>query len=463
MLFFRLGDFYETFDDDAELVAGELDIALTSKPMGKGLRVPLAGVPVQSVDGYLARLIERGHRVAICEQLEDPKATKGLVQRGVVRVVSPGTALDPALLEQGRSNYCAALAMWEGKRGERRAGIAAVDLSTGDFRVCELRATTDGEGLETRAARELARLGVAELLLPESDVPTGAPGGSPQRSLHSAPQSAPQSAQPSALESALQVERLSLKHTAQPSRHFAPAEAAQRLSRHYGLSDIEGLGLAERPAGLAAAGALLEYLVRSQPGLFSEAVDRDSAADGSSEAAASGMPHLGRPTLYEASATMQLDGATERALALFPTGAEGEEREATLLGQLDRCATAAGRRLLAERLARPLLDLETLEERLDRVEALVGASLRRRRLGETLKQVPDLERLLSRISTGLALPGEVARLGAGLEAAEELRRRVVERVGERESGAPGSNYASPARDSTERASSERRGARPDTG
>jgi DNA mismatch repair protein MutS len=406
VLFFRLGDFYETFDDDAELVAGELDIALTSKPMGKGLRVPLAGVPVQSVDGYLAKLIERGHRVAICEQLEDPKATKGLVQRGVVRVVSPGTALDPALLEQGSSNYCAALVVLDAKRGGvldgkrdgRRAGIAAVDLSTGDFRVCELSDADGGEGLEARAARELARLGVAELLLPEG----GAPNGVIE----------------DALESALQAERLSLKRTAQAAQRFEPAGAAQRLSRHYGLSDVEGLGLAERPAGLAAAGALLEYLVRSQPGLFRE---------GAGESGVAGMPHLGRPTLYEAGATMQLDGSTERALALFPTGAAGEDREATLLGQLDRCATAAGRRLLAERLARPLLDLEALEERLDRVEALAGASLVRRRVGETLKQVPDMERLLGRISTGLALPGEVARLGVGLEAAAELRSRLGER------------------------------------
>ena len=414
VLFFRLGDFYETFDDDAELVAGELDIALTSKPMGKGLRVPLAGVPVQSVDGYLAKLIERGHRVAICEQLEDPKATKGLVQRGVVRVVSPGTALDPALLEQGSSNYCAALVVLDEKRDGRRAGIAAVDLSTGDFRVCELLDIGGGEALEARAARELARLGVAELLLPEG----GAPNGVIEN----------------ALESAMQAERLSVKRTAQAAQRFEPSGAAQRLSRHYGLSDVEGLGLAERPAGLAAAGALLEYLVRSQPGLFREEVHGE-AGGGNGESGVAGMPHLGRPALYEPSATMQLDGSTERALALFPTGAAGEDRDATLLGQLDRCATAAGRRLLAERLARPLLDLEALEERLDRVEALAGASLVRRRLGETLKQVPDMERLLGRISTGLALPGEVARLGVGLEAAAELRSRLGEQGESATSGA----------------------------
>ncbi|MFB3065129.1 MAG: hypothetical protein ACE10D_01325, partial [Planctomycetota bacterium] len=220
ILFFRLGDYYETFDDDAELCSRELEIALTSKPMGKGLRVPLAGVPLQSVEQHLARLIERGHRVAICDQLEDARAAKGLVARGVVRVVSPGTALEPSLLEAGASSYCAALwlpppdkreprtTLANGRRQPLRAGIAAVDLSTGAFRVCELA----GEGMpELRAAveEELARLGVRELLLPE-DAPYTAgeseDGKGPTR-------------------------------TPRPAACFEPERARRLLQRRFGLDD----------------------------------------------------------------------------------------------------------------------------------------------------------------------------------------------------------------------------------
>ena len=387
ILFFRLGDFYETFDDDAELCSRELGIALTSKPMGKGLRVPLAGVPLQSVEQHLARLIERGHRVAICDQLEDARAAKGLVARGVVRVVSPGTALEPSLLEAGASSYCAALWLpppdkWElgtklatGRRQPLRAGIAAVDLSTGAFRVCELA----GEGMpELRAAveEELARLGVRELLLPE-DAPYTAgeseDGKGPTR-------------------------------TPRPAACFEPEQARRLLQRRFALDDVEGLGLGGRPAALRAAGALLEYLERSQP---------EGERTG-------GLRHLARPRLYEPSAAMQLDPATQRALSLFEAG-RGGGGAGSLLELLDRCQTAAGKRLLRERLSRPLLQLDAIEERLERVALLASETLVRARLGEALEAVPDLERLLGRVSAGLAKPAEVARLGAGLRAAAGLR------------------------------------------
>ena len=395
ILFFRLGDFYETFDADAELVSRELAIALTSKPMGNGLRVPLAGVPVVALEGHLARLVERGHRVAICEQLEDPKASKGLVARGVVRVVSPGTTLEPALLQGGKSNYCAALALLPGGRGRPGlAGVAAVELSTGEFRVCQL----EGEGGAAplaAAANELARLGVAELLLPEGE------------------------AAPAALAEALGLERAGgCRGTARPRDRFAPAVAAERLRRHYRLQAVEGLGLGGRPAALAAAGALLDYLAAAQP---------------AAGAAARPLAHLERPRLYEPGRRMQLDAATERALALFTgpgregegaEGAEGEPR--SLLALLDGCRTAAGRRLLRRRLARPLLELERIEERLERVAALLASPTLRLRLGVALAAVPDLERLLGRVSAGLAAPPEVARLGQGLAAAAALGELLAE-------------------------------------
>ena len=393
ILFFRLGDFYETFDADAELVSRELEIALTSKPLGKGLRVPLAGVPVQSVETHLARLIRKGHRVAICEQLEDPRATKGLVERGVVRVVSPGTALEPALLEQGANNYCAALALLPQAGGEgERSGLAALDLSTGEFRVCELR----GRDPHRRALDELARLGASELLVPDGPdrgpdpfCPRELPGGSP----------------PAAF-------------TKRPPSQFQTQEAAEALLRHYRVESLEGLGLADRPAAVAAAGALLRYLMETQPGRLA---------------------HLDRPRPYDPSSTMLLDRATVRALGLFPDphGESGRDSGSTgpspsLLSHLDRTRTAMGRRLLRGRLLRPLLDLERIEERLDRVAVLVSDPLRRRRVGEGLARVPDLERLLARISAGLAAPAEAAALAGGLRSAAALRAAVGAPTGDDE-------------------------------
>jgi len=436
ILFFRLGDFYETFDEDAELCSRELDIVLTSKPMGKGLRVPLAGVPAHSVDQYLGRLIERGHRVALCEQLEDAKATKGLVARGVVRVVSPGTALEAALLEAGASNYCAALwqSIWSGqsdrpeqrdgpKRGrqatEFRAGIAAVDLSTGEFRCCELEAATPA-GLQAAVEEELARLGVRELLLPE-EAPFSV-GGDGERS-------APGASGPP---------HSGLIRSARPSAAFGESRAADKLCRQFGVDDVEGLGLAGHRAALRAAGALVDYLAIAQPpspeppASASEAPP-DGAPQPALGAVLGGLKHLDRPRLYEPSAAMQLDPATQRALSIFEGGraagpGSGQSvsgrADGSLAGLLDRCQTAPGRRLLHEWLARPLLDLEAIEARLDRVALLATDPIRRRRLGEALEQVPDLERLMGRTSTGLARPPEVARLGAGLRTAANLRQML---------------------------------------
>ncbi len=439
ILFFRLGDFYETFDGDAELVSRELEIALTSKPLGEGLRVPLAGVPVQAVERHLARLIARGHRVAICEQLEDPKATKGLVARGVVRVLSPGTALEPALLEAGSSRYCAALAPPR-RSGARagRAGLAAVDLSTGEFLVCELGPFLSADGaaegesvsavpetvpetvLERAVVRELARLGAVELLLPAG--------------------AAPPAGLPASLRGALR---------ARPPDRFDEGAAARRLCRHYAVADVEGLGLAGRPAALAAAGALLDYLAECRPS-FPGSASQGSASPGSAPAggASSGgvfqggaspggvspggsdpLAHLAPPRLYEPGASMALDAATERALGLFSSGRGdgrgGEDGAGSLLSLLDRCRTAAGRRLLRRRLARPLLELGRIEARLERVALLCAQGLLRRRLREGLAAVPDLERLLGRISAGEARPPEVAALGRGLGAAAVLRAALV--------------------------------------
>ena len=499
ILFFRLGDFYETFDDDAALVSRELGVVLTSKPLGRGLRVPLAGVPVASVEGHLATLVAKGHRVAICEQLDDEdgsdqgdpeqlwgdqgqidrnaldpsgpdqerpepgpheqgqpepasgafaasspagspakSSAKGLVRRGVVRVVSPGTALEPVLLEGGRNNYCAALVSLPGlalpglappQRGsparavagpaatreaarraapippaqqEARWGLAAADLSTGEFRCCEF----SGPGAAARCAAELELLAPKELLRP-SDLSGEAGAGA--------------ATDPPVIARALA--ELAPAPSPRPPAQFAPAAAAARLREHYRLAAVEGLGLGERPAALAAAGALLRYLQESQAGALAQ---------------------LARPRLYEPGARMRLDAPTLLALALVddlfdaptappPGRGSGDSRRrppATLLAVLDRTRSAAGRRLLRARLARPLLQLAPIEARLDRLQLLRERPLLRGRLMELLRGVPDLERLLARAAAGLAQPPEVARLGAGLAAAASLSQTLSEALGE---------------------------------
>jgi DNA mismatch repair protein MutS len=217
IVFFRLGDFYETFDDDARLVARELGITLTSKPMGKNLRVPLAGVPYHSLDGHLARLLSRGYKVAICEQMEDPKASRGLVAREVVRLVTPGTVTDAALLPERANNYIACLVI----EGES-AGLAAADVSTGEFVACQLAADDLGA--------EISRLQPAEILVAEG--------------------------QPRVLEGPL--------HTTLPAADMDSALGEQRLCEHFGVSSLAGFGCADLPLVAAAAGALLGYLKENQ-------------------------------------------------------------------------------------------------------------------------------------------------------------------------------------------------------
>ena len=235
IVFFRMGDFYETFDDDAKLVADELEIVLTTKPMGQGLRVPLAGIPYHALDGYLSRLIAKGYKVAICEQTSDPAASKGLVDREVVRVVTPGTVLDGGLLDERANNYLVALvpprsrattngsSAWDDPQSV--VGIAYADVSTGEF--------VAGEVAGGELAGELTRLRPAELLLPEE---VGAPAGT------------------EATISQLPPDGLLVE----------VAEAA--LREHFDVASSEAFGLAGQPAGVMAAGALLQYLRENQAG-----------------------------------------------------------------------------------------------------------------------------------------------------------------------------------------------------
>ena len=450
ILFFRLGDFYETFDDDAELVSQTLGITLTSKPMGQGLRVPLAGVPVLSVEGHLARLIAAGHRVAIAEQLEEPGARggagKGLVRRGIVRVVSPGTALEPSLLEAGRNAYCAAISIvGPSGAGLARAGVALADLSTGELRGCELEAA-DAGAARAAALAELERLGARELLLPlEPESGPAVAGGGPSAAAAAAAAADADEAPPWTL-------------TPRPRDRFAAGRGAALLRARFGVADVQGLGLAGRPALLGALGALLDYLGEGQgdPGPAAGGGDPGSVLGGVGGGVGNGavggvvggdpggvgggvgggvvssgdrLAHLGRPQIYDPSATMRLDAATRRALDIFPAPGGGS---GSLLALLDRCRTAAGRRLLRARLERPLIALAPIEARQARVALLHEAALLRARLRQRLAEVPDLERLLGRVATGLATPPELAALGRGLDAAAALAEPIEEEEEEEE-------------------------------
>ena len=387
ILLFRLGDFYETFDDDAKLVSGELDIALTSKPMGGGLRCPLAGVPARSVEQHLARLVARGHRVAICEQLEHPRAARGLVRRGVVRVVSPGTALEPALLEAGEASACAAVLARRDRQG-LRLGVAAADVTTGACHVAELHGSAEhAAALWREAAGLLERLGARELVLADD----------------------------------AEAPPLELPLTRRPAFEFRPDEAQRTLEAQYSAPPA-AFGLDGPGPALGALGGLLSYLRAALP-------TTDDHSDGVSEGeTAETLRHLSPPRWFEASAHLQWDRPTQRALAVFEAGPQdaGGDGPRTLLEVIDRCGSAPGRRWLRAALSAPLLDLERIEERLERVDQLIRRPQLRRALAARLRGLADIERLFGRAASGLALPTELANLAAGLIAAAEMAAMIDE-------------------------------------
>ena len=365
ILLFRIGDFYETFDDDAVLAAKELEITLTSRSMGKGLRVPLAGVPANSLDTYLARLIKKGHKVAICEQTSDPATSKGLVDREVVRVVTPGTVIESALLDQKTNNYLAAVSV--GSAAEERVGLAYVDITTGEFLATELALH--------ELPLELERIEAAEVLVPESDDPPpwaghGNNGAGPNYEL-----------------------------TPVEPRIFHPDEARQALLSHYGILTLESFGCEGKDLAVAAAGAIVEYLARTQ------------------KAAKLKLANL---SIYATGSFMTLDSQTRRNLELFAAG-RNESKELSLLAALDRTKTPMGGRLLRQWLGQPLLDLTELEQRLDAVDHFYLDGLKRTAAISSLGKVADLERIAGRIVSGTVAPRELIALKDGLAAVPSLR------------------------------------------
>jgi DNA mismatch repair protein MutS len=364
ILFFRLGDFYETFDGDAETAARELDLILTGRNVGKNQRVPMAGVPHHAVEGYIAKLIAKGYKVALCEQIGSD-TVNGLMPRDVTRVFTAGTVIEPGMLDAGRNNYLAAVVL-----EEERSGLAYVDITTGHFATTQL---TDRRSL----LEELVRLAPAELLLPDNE----------QR-LAGQPVRIPA------------VSRLA-------NWRFEEGNARRVLLDHFSVATLAGFGCEGKPLAVRAAGAILTYLQETQKRAVAQ---------------------VQRLATYSTDGFMALDSASRRNLELTEslTGQPGD----SLLGVLDKTVTPMGKRLLRDRVTRPLLDVAALEERLDQVEAFFEDGLLRAELRTLLKGLPDLERLTNRAVSGSASPRDLESIGRVLAIIPKLKSLIAGHMAE---------------------------------
>jgi len=377
LLFFRLGDFYELFFDDAVLAAKELQITLTSRNKEKGIAVPMCGVPHHAAEGYISKLIRKGFKVAICEQVEDPRQAKKLVRREVTRVVTPGTAADSSLSSE-ENNFLAAIA----HAGER-VGFAALDLSTGEFRATEFQ----GEDAAKRIQEEIQQLRPREVLYgstaPLFELRRSCGDGS-KPALSAVEGSRP--GRPSGCSAGY-------AETPLDDWIFAPDHAIPLLENHFGVLSLEGFGLSGKPAAAAAAGAILYYVRSTQRGTLS---------------------HVDRIGFYERQTCLVLDAVTVRNLELIEPLFAGADAGVTLFRSIDATVTPMGKRLLRSWLLRPSIELAEINSRLDAVESQRKETVGREELRRALDGILDLERLLSRVTLETANPRDVLALAASL-------------------------------------------------
>lgn len=418
LVLFRLGDFYETFEADARIAARELELVLTSRSFAKGVRLPMAGVPHHHVQSYIARLIEKGYKVAVVEQLEDAKKVRRLVKRDVIRVITPGTVVEDALLRPKSDNYLVAIVRSVAQAGRRRKralvresandasnanglqeassvsmvaqsgirfGLSVVDLSTGDFATTEI----EGTDAEAQLRDELQRLQASEYVLSET------------------------LAADADLVARLQEIRAA-RVSPLPDRDCA-VEAAEGLLRdHFHTATLEPFGCADRPLALAAAGTLLAYLRRNQAG-----AEQTSA-----------LAHLSALATYSLADYMMLDAATRRNLELTaplqgePGVRNGHTR--SLFGVLDETKTAMGARLLKRWIHQPLLDLDRIRARLDAVEALAEVEFLRQDLRKLLDGLYDVERLVGRIGFGNANARDLIGLKRALLRLPKIKQTLAQ-------------------------------------
>jgi len=379
IVFFRLGDFYETFDKDAEIVSQELDVVLTSRNVAKGQRVPMAGVPHHAAEGYIAKLIAKGYKVAICEQVSR-KPVNGLMPREVVRIVTPGTVVEPVLLAEKRNNYLAAVVL-----EEDQAGIAYVDITTGEFATTQLK----GQPADMEALRELVRLAPAEVIL--SDQGESFLGQGKDKAAEAA-RRYPQFA------------TLEVPLTLYEDWRFELGNCRQALLEHFRVTTLAGFGCEHLPLAIRAAGVIVQYLRQHQPKSLSQ---------------------LTRLATYSVDSFMTLDVATRRNLELTET-IRDRSFKGSLLWVLDETLTPMGGRLLRRWISQPLLDLAALEERLTAVDACFQDLAKRTTLRNLLRNYGDLERLTNRVVQGIAGPRELIGLKHALERVQEIRTQVNE-------------------------------------
>ena len=364
ILMFRLGDFYEMFGDDAKIAAKELEITLTSREGGRAGRIPMCGVPHHSVDRYIARLISRGYRVAMCDQVDDPKLAKGLVKREVTRVVTPGTLLEDSMLQPRSNNYLACPA-----RYQDTYGLAIADISTGEFLVTQI----GGPSSDRRLLDEIARVSPAEMLV------SGEPDDFTAR-LRELP--------------GARLTEFSLEGF---------ATSREILLKHFGTASLRGFGCDDLTAGLDAAATLLKYLESTQP---------------------AALEHIRAIATYSTDGFMVLDASARRNLELTQSIFDGAKSK-SLLQILDRSITPMGARLLRRWLDQPLLDVAAINERLDAVSEFLGNLMMRTGVREALGGVYDLERLTSRAVTGTANGRDLIALKNSIRCLPEVRKSLA--------------------------------------
>jgi DNA mismatch repair protein MutS len=410
LLLFRLGDFYELFYEDAKVASKILQITLTSRNKEKEGAVPMCGVPYHAAENYIARLIRAGHKVAICEQMEEPGPGKKIVRREVIRVLTPGTATGAGLIEAKENNFLAAVArssaasaaMGAGGRTSSRTGggagtigLAFVDLSTGEFRATEF----SGERAEARLRDELGILRPREVLLPQ-----------------------PVSLFPSSVPAASELNGLGAVETRLDDWVFETNHATRLLEEHFRVAGLEGFGLSEHPQATGAAGALVHYL--RETSAIGARKPEDAAVVPSMRPTGTGLEHLDRIAYYEQQDAMILDQVTARNLELVEASS-GDDPRATLLAAIDETATGMGARLLRSWVLRPEISIEEIEARLEAVAQLKGQTVAREEIRKELEGILDLERLTSRVTLGVVTPRDLLALRGSLEKIPGVRAQIA--------------------------------------
>ena len=399
LLLFRLGDFYELFYDDAQVASRLLQITLTARNREKGAPVPMCGVPYHAAEGYIARLIRAGHRVAVCDQMEEAGPGKKLVRREVVRVVTPGTATESGILDPKENNFLAAVSR---DAAGTTVGLAYVDLSTGDFRATEF----SGAGAEAKLRDELGILRAREVLLPRPATLFPAAG-------------------------APELNGLGTVETRLDDWIFHHEFATRLLEEQFRVATLEGFGVTRHLQAVSAAGAIVHYLretsaigSRGENGAGGKTA---GAASNGNRAAVAGLEHLDSLHYYQQQEALALDQVTVRNLELIePIG--GDDASATLVSAIDETATGMGARLLRSWILRPEISLAEIEARLDAVEQFRSRTVERAELFRGLGGVFDLERLTSRVTMGTATPRDLLALRKSLEQIPLLRGLLAEDV-----------------------------------